>query len=117
LLKGMYPVNGVPTGPTDPASAFSNTYVPAGWVSAGQPGIEIYNEVVKPYCRSCHVGAKASKDWDSFLEFKNDLSLADDVCSDSGPMPQAEQAQTRFWKSPARAHLANAFNIGGGCAP
>lgn len=118
LLEGMYPYHGTPVGPKDPNSAFSPLYVPDGWLVAGKPGKEVYQEVIKPYCRSCHVTASDFKDWDSFAELDfYRMDLAADVCEGGPPMPNAQQAQTRFWQSSARAYLVNAFNIGSACAP
>jgi hypothetical protein len=93
--------------------------VPAAWTSGGAPATQVYNEVVKPYCRTCHVSHDAGRDWGAWSDFLTDPSIASDVCINNStvPMPQAEQTQTRFWKSPARAHLVNALSIGGACAP
>jgi hypothetical protein len=117
LLKGLYPVAGVPTGPQDPSSSFDTTYVPAGW-NANKAQRQVYNEVVKPYCRTCHVTAPANLDWDTFTEMSTSGSVANDVCGGLDmPMPQAEQIENRMWNSPARAHLVAAFKLSGACDP
>lgn len=120
LLQGMYPVNGTPTGPKDASSVFDPTYIPAAWKTADKVANQVYTEVVKPYCRTCHVTAYAGLDWDSYSEFQTaSPSIAGDLCTSGNllPMPQAEQIQRRFWKSPARAHFVEAFDVSGACAP
>ncbi len=126
LIKGMYLSQGGPGGPNDPNASFSNTYLPDGWkspavASNSRAAEHLYNEVVKPYCRTCHVSRDAgSYDWDSYDAFvaaKVSIGLHVCVNNSTSPMPQAEQTQTRFWTSGARAHLLSALNLGGPCAP
>ena len=120
LLKGMY--GGLPQGPKSAGAEFTPDYVPAAWSSGGEAGTQVYNEVVKPYCRSCHVSATLPYfDFDSWTEFQGfQEGIRATVCDPNGPiapMPHAEQTQTRFWKSPASAHLVNALGISDACAP
>jgi hypothetical protein len=105
---------------------FDDTYVPAAWKSAGKGPTQLYNEVVKPYCRTCHLSyvynstsATRHLEFLSFAQFSGETpAITGIVCKEGeGPMPQAEQTQTRFWKSSARAHLVNALKISGACAP
>jgi mono/diheme cytochrome c family protein len=123
LINGMYP-SASGTGPKDPASTFSDDYIPDGWklqTSEARAATQIYNEVVKPYCRTCHVSHDPGPyDWttyDAFQKASDYIGFL--VCTNNSiaPMPQAEQTQTRFWRSGARAHLVSAFNLGGACAP
>lgn len=118
LLKGMYPVGTTPTGPQDPNSVFNPEYIPTGW-SGNKLQKQVYNEVVKPYCRTCHVTAPSYADWDTFSEMQaSSGSVASYVCGGSSvSMPHAQQTLNRFWRSPARAHLVSAFQISGACAP
>lgn len=116
LLKGMYPLSGVPTGPQDPGTSFDTTYVPAGW-NNNKAQREVYNEVVKPYCRTCHVTAHSYYDWDTFTEMSQS-GPSNDVCGGINlPMPQAEQVQNRMWNSAARAHFVAGFQLSGACDP
>lgn len=117
LLKGMYPVAGVPTGPQDPSSAFDVTYIPAGW-NGNRVQRQVYNEVVKPYCRTCHMTSQANHDWDTYGEMDTAYSLTNVVCGGYElPMPQAEQVLNRMWNGPARAHFVAGFQISGACDP
>jgi hypothetical protein len=129
LLNGMYPSTLNPPGANGPAAVdtvFDDTYVPSGWKSAGKGPTQLYTEVVKPYCRTCHLSyvynssnSTRHLEFLSFAQFNGESpAIGDYVCKEGqGPMPQAEQTQTRFWKSSARAHLVNAFKITGSCAP
>ena len=132
LLKGMYlaPPNpqAINLGPKDPASVYNPTFLPAGWTfdpavdeKKSRAARQVYNEVVKPYCRTCHSSHDAGLldflSYDSFLTSSNAIGTM--VCVQAGtyPMPQAEQTQVRFWNSPARAHLMSALSIPGTCKP
>ncbi len=120
LLNGMY--GNAAGGPTNGTAQFTPTYVPASWTSGGESAVQVYNEVVKPYCRSCHSShdTAGGLDWGNWNDFHlESTSIGAFVCNQNStvPMPQAEQTQTRMWKSPARAHLVNALSIGGACAP
>ncbi|MEZ4402263.1 MAG: hypothetical protein R3B06_19720 [Kofleriaceae bacterium] len=117
LLRGMYP-SASNTGPLDATAPFDPTFVPAGWqVSAAAR--KVYAEVVKPYCRTCHV-AHDSLDWRTYDQFSGAApAIGYAVCNDNSgvPMPQAEQVQRRMWASGARAHLLAAFGLSGACTP
>ena len=129
LIKGMWasPVTSPPSvnqGPKDPLATYNDAYLPPGWTlstSEGKLAKQVYIEVVKPYCRTCHVSHDAGPaDWTTFAGFKqNSTWIGSLACNNAGqvPMPQAEQTQTRFWTSAARAHLVSAFDIPGACAP
>lgn len=118
LLKGMYPAKSSP-GPKNLLSNFDPTFIPAGWQSADKVANQVYKEIVKPYCRTCHVSAHSGLDWDSFPEFQDMLPVVTTALCGTMDfvMPHAEQTQNLFWKSPARAHFVNAFDITGPCAP
>lgn len=118
LLKGMYPVGATPTGPQDPNSVFNPDYIPSGWTGSKLQK-EVYTEVVKPYCRTCHVTASSSKDWDTFTELQSWSGMAASLACGGGgdTMPHSQQTLNNFWRSPARAHLVSAFQISGACAP
>jgi hypothetical protein len=104
---------------TDPSATTNLAYVPSGWTSGGPAAVEVYNEVVKPYCRTCHLSHDGPASWLTWSAFDGRASaISYYACSGStSPMPQAERTQTLLWQSPARAYLANGLNIGGTCAP
>lgn len=115
LLQGMYDnVN----GPHDGSATFHPEYVPAGWDTT-DTAKRVYTEVVKPYCRTCHVSALPASglDFASFYDFAGVPGIEDVVCTGLGPMPNAEQTQTLFWESPARAYLSNALGFSSACTP
>lgn len=118
LLRGMYPSTSG-AGPKDRDAAFTSDFIPAGWRDT-RAAQQVYTEVVKPYCRSCHVSHAPGLDFATFDDLTSRaVSVGMDVCNQNSttPMPQAEQTQTRMWRSGARAHLVNALGIGGRCAP
>ncbi len=96
-----------------PGSAYTEGYVPTTWQGSAQSR-KLYSEVVRPYCIGCHVsypnpGAGGFNPFASYADFfaYKDLILYD-IC-DAHLMPNAQQAATNFWKSPARAYLLNAL--------
>jgi hypothetical protein len=123
FLNGAY---GTTTGPTA-TSTFNDAYVPAGW-SAPTGSIlngndtastQIYTELIKPFCRTCHLSNTQGLDWGTEAEFDPFAGTAWGLACDGSttPMPNSQQEQSRFWASPARAHLANAYGLSGACTP
>lgn len=98
LIDGWYSSNLGATGP-DQASDF----LPAGW--SGQK--VMYHEVVKPYCRGCHVALSDSGvvNFDSYQDLTSFSSSALDHVCHKRDMPHAEVTRELFWASPARGHL------------
>ena len=110
LIGGWYPT---------PASTFTNSFVPAGW--AGHE--TLYNNVVKPHCRTCHVAmvpdnpslGLSFRSFNEFHQFNFELDAR--VCgNDVGverkrySMPNSLVTFNRFWGDPnaastLRAHL------------
>jgi hypothetical protein len=88
-----------------------NTYIPAAWHSASSPnftGKSLYNGVVKPYCRTCHVSANdPTLDFDSKADFVNKAGLITLETCNQKKMPHAERVQKKFWQSGARAYITN----------
>jgi mono/diheme cytochrome c family protein len=112
LIDGMYP------GGVDQAgSVASSTYVPPGWIVPDDPNTPdvnesnaagvIYNLVVRPYCRTCHIATDPARNlsWTSYEQFRNAAGLIkSDVCG-SHVMPHAEVTWLKFWKTrPIVAH-------------
>jgi hypothetical protein len=77
--------------------------------------------VIKPFCRTCHLSNTQGIDWGTELELESggNVATAWSLACDGNtiPMPNSQQEQNRFWTSPARAHLANAFGLSGACTP
>jgi mono/diheme cytochrome c family protein len=112
-------------GPSMPGP-FSDTYVPSGWTSATTIAgttfapIDLYKNVVAPYCRTCHIlrGTKNQDDI-NFFNYGNPaagvnpangfLSYADRIkvmVFDRGNMPLAQIPHSDFWNSNAPQMLA-----------
>lgn len=93
-------------GPGMPSPIFSDTYLPAGWV--GQE--TLYNNVVKPYCRTCHILRGTSNQSDvNFMTFAKFQGFADRIKThvfDRGNMPLAMLVSKRFWNSGGPETLA-----------
>jgi len=113
MLKAWYGGDGMPS-PT-----FSDTYIPAGWVGHET----LYQGVVAPYCRSCHVlrGTANQSDigftvYDNIPDVANDPTTRDGFRGyadrikahvvDRGNMPLALLVYQNFWSSAAPEKLA-----------
>jgi hypothetical protein len=100
LVAGWYDGNTAPSGPNQ-----DTEFVPAGWSS--QP--DVYREVVKPYCRGCHLALDVV-DFNTFAELQAFQALALDRVCELYDMPHAQVTRENFWASPARGHLIGEFN-------
>jgi cytochrome c1 len=111
LIDGWY----APKGASDPSSTINTAFVPTGW-SGDSASVKMYNEVFKPYCRTCHVTSTIPFATSQSFTQLGSAVLAD-TCS-SHTMPHAEATLKNFWKSPARAHVVGAFGkTGAACKP
>ena len=96
-------------------------YVPDSWDQAGKA--KVYNAVVKPYCRTCHIAREENSGliWETYQHFETYVKAerVKQLVCETYEMPNAEQTLKNFWKSSARAHLAGAFpeKIQGRCHP
>jgi hypothetical protein len=126
-------------GPGMPAAAFSDTYVPAGWnTNTAIPGTgftdtALYQGVVAPYCRTCHIlrGTKNQDDLD-FMKLGTPaagvtpaagfLSYADRIKAlvfERGNMPLALIPHSDFWNSSTAPQMLADFidaQLGAGSA-
>ncbi|PXW86107.1 hypothetical protein C8R34_1155 [Nitrosomonas sp. Nm84] len=96
LINGWYP---------DPDSEFNSSFVPAGWASNEQ----LYNDVVKPYCRTCHIAL--TPNFMTFLNFSvyshnlkalvcgNASADPDNLTPKIYKMPNARVTFDRLWNS------------------
>jgi len=114
LLYGLYGVDhNVVTPGTNPLDLLVGTaprqdqlFVPPAWTA--QP--DFYLEVLKPYCRTCHVAQ-------SIRPLPNTIfttAAALDVCDDSPlhRMPHASTTMDLFWKGSGRAAFLRAYDTG-----
>ena len=105
FIDGMYAGNaGVP------GARANDTWVPAGWTTPGGPNV--YNYIIKPFCRTCHLAMSGDLTFPSYLKFKtpainpnNNQFLGGQrdqiqaaLCG--GAMPQAEVPFRKFWQNP-----------------
>lgn len=110
LIDGWYGGNLGTLGPPQ-----NTSFVPAGWTTQRV----VYLEVVKPYCRTCHVALEEAPRYITDFNAFGDMSaraaaVADRVC-DVHDMPHAEVTRMNFWNSPARGHLIGELNLSTAC--
>lgn len=117
LITGWY---GSASGVNNPNQFFNRAYVPAGWKKT--PGqTKIYNEVIKPHCRTCHIAQENSQGGLDFLKASDVEALRALIVANtcvSYRMPHAEQTLKRFWADGSRAQLLGFFgrnDFGGAC--
>src|SRR5262249_28383522 len=124
-IKGMIDSMYGGPGKVSIANTPAQEYVPESWQQAGKA--KVYNAVVKPYCRTCHVAREEAPGfiWEKYENFNDNVGSMPHLVCETHDMPNAEQTLKNFWKSSARAHLAGAFpNAGassgaswGACTP
>jgi hypothetical protein len=104
-------------------------YVPTGWggvAGVAGPGtpfpntnppitdVQLYKDVVAPYCRTCHIlrGTKNQNDLDftTLVKFQGYADRIRAHVFDRGTMPLALIVYNDFWNSNAPRELANAIN-------
>lgn len=115
LIDRMYDTCG---GVNTPGCTADTNDRPAAWNgSAHDQGL--YDQIVKPYCRACHVAQSSSLDWATPGPFTAGL-IGFAVCT-SHDMPHAEHPFRKFWFSTnpaAPVFLADptvGLGIVGGC--
>ena len=93
LINGWYPT---------PTSTHQGDFVPAGW----QAHADLYNAVIKPDCRMCHVALDPSITFSAYSDFASyNYYIASRVCGAESiqrykyAMPNARQTFDRFWNS------------------
>jgi CSLREA domain-containing protein len=91
LIDGWYGDVNTPGNTPNP------NFVAPGY--AGDPGL--YNNVVKPYCRTCHIAQGFN------LGTPADVSAAQYAVFTGFYMPHSQLTSHNFWNSPAPAYLAN----------
>ena len=106
FINGTYP-NGVGVS----GSQANLNYVPSTW-NRSDGRRKVYNDVIKPYCRMCHMSQEASS---GGIELTNadDVEnlralIVSDVCN-TKRMPHSQQTLKLMWGSPARASMLGFF--------
>ncbi len=92
LIEAWYQDLGGPAGNTD-APVQRDDAVPANW----GPAPEVYLNVIKPGCRSCHISREPPLSFGTLADFQTRESQAHDrICGDR-TMPNARVTYQRFW--------------------
>lgn len=95
LIKSAYGGDGLPN------ATYSDNYVPASWVNAGQS--TLYKEVVAPSCRTCHVmrgtALQSDLDFTSYEKFRDYSDRIKAHILDRGNMPLAKIVYDAFYGS------------------
>ena len=103
LIKSFYGGDGLP------AATFSDTYVPDSWRAAGQT--TLYQEVVAPACRTCHVmrgtGTQSDIDFTTWEKFRPYAERTKAHVFERGNMPLAKIVYDAFWRSSGPGVLAS----------
>jgi mono/diheme cytochrome c family protein len=94
-------------GATLPNATYADTFVPAGW--AGQTAL--YQGVVAPACRTCHLlrgtANQSDIDFDTFAKFQSYADRIKVHVFDRGNMPLAKIVFEDFWSTGKADMLAN----------
>lgn len=91
FIDGLYSDGTVDT----PGTAANNRYVPTDWLAQQS----VYNIVIKPYCRTCHIAMGPANDWTKRTQFiASKPSIQNSVCN-LHDMPHAEVPFLKFWTS------------------
>ena len=103
FLKAVY------GGDSMPNAAYADAYIPAGWLGATQT--RLYQNVVVPACRSCHLvrgnGFQSDLDFDTFAKFQGFADRTKALATDRGNMPLAKIIYENFWNSTQATGLAD----------
>jgi hypothetical protein len=111
LIAGWYPGASIEQ---------DNTFTPTGWV--GAPQQDLYRDVVKQSCRTCHVAQDADTSnngigWITYGQLQSRRGFLDSfVLCDSRVMPHAVITYRNFWlsASPHRPAVLRTFSNGAG---
>jgi hypothetical protein len=110
-------IDGTYGGKADvPGTPADLDWIPAGW-NADDESKTVYRDVLKPYCRTCHISQVGDFAFMRIEDFKEqNAKTAASVCKTTD-MPVAEATLGLFWQSPARAYLVNTLGLSTACAP
>ena len=107
FIDGMYAGN-----VNTPGAKANDTWVPVGWMTPAPAGQNVYNAIIKPFCRTCHLAISGDLSFPSYLKFRNPAinpnngqplggqrdQIQAALCG--GNMPQAEVPSRKFWQNP-----------------
>lgn len=98
LIHGAYGSPDPTATSLPPGLVYDDAWAPPGTGAIGwDPQPAVYQQVVGPYCRSCHLQLEPSfTTWDGFAAHAS--SIEHDVCS-SRSMPHAAGTNLAFWTS------------------
>jgi hypothetical protein len=100
LISGWY--GGSFSGP----QFFNDGFIAAGWTQTGDTR-QVYQRVLKPTCRSCHITHGGVLTFGTFENFNLFRALIYERLCVSHGMPNAEQSTKIFWRSDARPQFLN----------
>jgi len=107
IIKSAYGGNGLPS------AAYTSVPVPAAWQTVGQS--TLYQNVVAPTCRACHIlrGAGAYSgadiDFNSYALFNGYADRIKAHMIDRGDMPLSKILYERFWAAPSMYSALDTF--------
>jgi hypothetical protein len=113
LLFGLYGVNAATVTPgvnplPSAAPAQLENFLPPAWGGKS----DVYLDVIKPYCRTCHVAQSLKALPDNRFNLLGEAAVCLPNGTSFGRMPHAEATFRRFWEGSGRAALVNAVNQG-----
>ena len=112
VARGLYPCQpGLPCSNQSrlnyAGATAKNTYVPAGWTGHET----LYHEVIKPYCRTCHIALEPGIAWSSYNQLKAYGNFIHTRVCVTKDMPHAQLTHRDFYESGARALLLGGLGI------
>ena len=121
LVRSTHPAQGIanfindaysPLDVQTPGATQASSFIPSGWIGQEQ----LYTNVVKPYCRSCHDSQAGSLAFQSAQDFTGFAgAIGRSVCGSGAHMPASEVTDKRMRQSGARAYLVDGLGIASGC--
>jgi hypothetical protein len=102
--------------PDVPGTRADLDWIPRGW-NADEESRTIYRDVIKPYCRTCHISQVGDFAFMRIEDLKaEDTKTKASVC-ETTDMPVAQATLNLFWQSSARAYVVNSLGLTTACAP
>jgi hypothetical protein len=111
LITGLY----APKSVSDSTAVATNKFMPADWKPNNTlDGEALYNGVIKPFCRTCHISSNnATLDFNDWSDVKDRAAQIRGVVCGTKKMPHAERVQKKFWQSGARAYVLTGLGASG----
>jgi hypothetical protein len=84
------------TRPLDPTDPINELIIAGASAVQGWKGHDrLYNEFVRPYCRTCHAAARPTINWATYDQLKTNANLDDYLCK-TALMPHAQATYDRL---------------------